>query len=856
MEMPARFGWIQGALPRMKARPSRAVTTSPAVMSIGPLRLPRPGGLTLAIGITLLAVAFIGGITYYSAREFTRRAADKRAANEAQSFAEHSGRLATGDAFAGYLQMLRYADDPILRSPASSPADRQAVMQQFVYLNTNKIASLALANRAGTILASTDTRIDDMRGSEAFNTTRATLGPANSDIILPEAGKSGYVEFTAPLKDDSGAVWAILYGRADPATLWKGTLDASVEGGRNVIINNEGQFSAGVPDTLLRSSWRGVPLQNGSVRADIAGVDSICGLGPVGKDTQIDHGWNVASCLPASLVQVESNRAMGDQGLVTLAAVVLAVAAAAVALRYALGPAAPTIEALPKQAALVEVADAIDAVAITAITEEALDTPDEVDAEAKSADAEPSRPAEARASGGSDSMTPAVANADVDALALIDAYERRNASLAERLRESIQARMMIATTELAEAFRLGSVDPARAAAMHARSLADLEQLRERELRSFAQELHPGLARLGLPAALRALKKDLAPEIDVALDVDPATDSVSGAGGRIRIADGLRLVVFRTLRELLTVGRDAGAMQAEIAVRREGDILGVRVHVPVRGVDDDALAAARLALEAYGAEITIVHHEDSFDLAWAVLAPQSAEPEPVAAAVEDTPDAEVLADDPALEHEADNRPDETDAPEVPRYDATPVPAPNLHVIPASLVDTTPLAERLVSVAEGIGGFELMVEVAADVDARTLAGEPVLPPPIAAELTDLAQVAATALRDAQARGATVTVQLVDGDVFFSATAQAPGGSVDASAFMALRDAIEARDGFFAISRRGDAVTISAQVPTQSGDVPAVVRIEPVPAEDGAADTEDASVLTTADLDALLSGDEPAA
>ena len=135
-------------------------------------------------------------------------------------------------------------------------------------------------------------------------------------------------------------------GRADPATLWKGTLAASVDGGRNVIINSEGLFAAGVPDELLRQPWHGRPLGNGGVRADIAGVDSICGLAPIGKDTQIDRGLNVASCLPASLIQVERHAATGKQALITLAGVVLAIVVASVLLKLLVRDGEPFVAAV------------------------------------------------------------------------------------------------------------------------------------------------------------------------------------------------------------------------------------------------------------------------------------------------------------------------------------------------------------------------------------------------------------------------------------------------------------------------------------------------------------------------------
>ncbi len=355
-----RFGWLRfghaAAVPAPE--PSAAVIDSDPSLPIAPdqtnleatnspfdrvratvsrLSIGRPEPSIAAFAAVIVAVAFLGALTYYGAREFTSRAADRRGADEAASLAQHSARLATGDSFNGYLQILKYAEDPIVRAKATSPADRTSAMQQLLFLNTNKLKSLAVADRAGIVLASTDPSFAELRGSEAFNTTRANLGPANSDIILPEAGKAGYIEFTTPLRDPDGTVWAILYGRSDPAKLWSETLKATVDGSRNVIINNAGQFSAGVPDALLRSSWSGEPLDNGSVRATIDGTESICGLGPIGRETQIDHGWNVASCLPASLMQTEASRALGKQALVTLAGAVLAIVFAGSVIRFSSG---------------------------------------------------------------------------------------------------------------------------------------------------------------------------------------------------------------------------------------------------------------------------------------------------------------------------------------------------------------------------------------------------------------------------------------------------------------------------------------------------------------------------------------
>ncbi|HEU5319190.1 MAG TPA: hypothetical protein VFX28_00210, partial [Methylomirabilota bacterium] len=393
--------------------------------------------------------------------------ANRRAAEEAQSLAAHSSLLATGDAYTAYLQMLRYADDPLVHEKTTPSEQRTAALQQLVYLNTNMFQSLTVADRGGNVLATTDRSIHDMRPSQAFTRTRANLGPTNSDIVLPEPGKPGYVDFGTPLKDAEGSTWAFLIGRAEPSRLWRATRRATVDASRNVIINSNGEFSTGVPNELLGQPWRGVPLENGSVRADIAGVDSICGLGAIGKDTQIDHGWNVASCLPVSLIQAQHGTAIGKQAQVTLAGAVLAAVLAAGLMRAGVRERKPLLM-LPAPAAAGEAAAA----------------------------APPAAPAIDVAPGPQPERAPAPQPppivADVDALALIEAYEERAARLAARLRESVKARLLVAATQADEAYRLVTADAELAATLHARAMEELEGLRERDLRAIGQELHPGM----------------------------------------------------------------------------------------------------------------------------------------------------------------------------------------------------------------------------------------------------------------------------------------------------------------------------------------------------------------------------
>ena len=585
-------------------------TSGTLARTIGRLRTPEPirtlraSPFAAACAAALLAVVLIGALTYYGARRFTGHAANVRASNEASSFAAHSGKLATGDAFDGYIQILRYAEDPVVAARTATNGDRIAAMQRLLYLNTNKFASLTIADRSGLVLASTDPSIQSVRDSQVFAETRANLGPANSDVVLPQAGARGYVEYSAPLKEPDGSTWAILVARADPERLFRSSLAATVDGGRNVIINSQGQFAAGVPGGLLGEPWRGSYVGDGGVRASIVGVDSICGLAPIGKDTQIDRGLNVASCLPTSLIQAEQAQAMDKQGLVTVAGAVLALVLAGGLLRFALtrGGASTTGAALADEAA-----DRGDAT----LEESLVIEPD-------AASVEPAMELPEPELAPPQIPPPVVIQADVDSAALIEAYEARNARLAARLRESVQARLLVATTRAETAFREATQAEAapadraegepdetstHPAGMHADAIARLEIIREHDLRAIGQELHPGLVRLGLGAALRGLQKDLADEVELELDIESGA-ALLGVGPE-GLVTPLRLVMYRFVLDAARALADPDHGVRVAIDSDEEEALSVRVESEgSRGIDERALAATAIALEAYGGRLSI------------------------------------------------------------------------------------------------------------------------------------------------------------------------------------------------------------------------------------------------------------
>ena len=534
-----------------------------------------------ALVVVAAAVAFVAALTYYSADAFSHRAVDQRAAAEADSLSTLTARLATGDAFNTYLEMLRYAEDPAVRDGGTSREDRLKAMRLLLDLNTNNLVSLTVADRSGAVVASTDPKITQVLDSAAYQEARTSLTPGNTDVLVPNAGQPGYIEFAVPVKDAAGSTWGVLLGRADPDRLWKTTLAGAVDGSRSVIVTSTGLMAAGVPQELLGQPWRGQPLSGGGVSTSIAGVSSICGVSPIGVGSPIDRGFSVASCLPASLVASEHDRAIGKQGWITLAGAVLAIVLAGAALYVA------------ERRRLVLLGDFED--------------DDVASTEAGATDPEPSSDAEAAG----EPATVTIA-ADVDAVALIDGFERRNERLSEQLREDIRARMLVAASQAEQAYRRLDPESESDDSLHREAMEELEAVRDRALRAIEQEMYPAVVELGLPNALKSLRRDLADSIDLTLDLDPMADTLEAEDGRRPLAPGLRLVLYRLVLDASRALAERGAAEALVTLARTDGELSLAVESNLDEPADElaaSLATSRLAVEAYGGELEIGREDE-------------------------------------------------------------------------------------------------------------------------------------------------------------------------------------------------------------------------------------------------------
>jgi hypothetical protein len=149
---------------------------------------------------------------------------------------------------------------------------------------------------------------------------------------------------------------------------------------------------------------------------------------------------------------------------------------------------------------------------------------------------------------------------------------------------------MIVTTTLDEARQVEPENAARASELQAEALRDLEDLRTGSLRTMGQELHPGLVRIALAGALRALAQEFEDEIAVTVEVDPASDSVGGGGGRRALPNPVRLALYRLARNSVRDLAQAGAAAAAIEVRRND----AGIAMTITGETEEGIPPSRRA----------------------------------------------------------------------------------------------------------------------------------------------------------------------------------------------------------------------------------------------------------------------
>lgn len=132
---------------------------------------------------------------------------------------------------------------------------------------------------------------------------------------------------------------------------------------------------------------------------------------------------------------------------------------------------------------------------------------------------------------------------------IIIAEERIKQQVAELLHGPIQSRLLIASFKIGQCLQMLPDDPERAASLLHQVRADLEDIRERDIRHASHLLHPSVLQVGLLPALRALARRFEGYFRTRIDYDPRfsrLDRSSGSG----LTGAWRLICYRIVEECL------------------------------------------------------------------------------------------------------------------------------------------------------------------------------------------------------------------------------------------------------------------------------------------------------------------
>lgn len=317
-----RGGPASAAEDRTRPRPA----VSPPLPAPG--RVSHPSLVVVALALVAFTASTVS-VAAYLAVARGPSAGVGRLADEALSLSGHSAYVATSEAYARDIAILRLAEDPALRS--DDPAGRAASLRRLLEQPSNMFDSLAVIGPDGRVLATTDPAIVDVHASAAFLVALAQRTVASS-ALPPQDGAPPMADYAVPLANADGSVAGVLLARTSAARLWPLTLATTIDGSRNLIVDADGNVIAGGPAGAAGRPWRAQPDARGTVRTELDGAAAICGVGVIGEGTPLDVGWRVASCLPASLAAASGDMSLRRYILTTATAAGVAVVIAAVVL--------------------------------------------------------------------------------------------------------------------------------------------------------------------------------------------------------------------------------------------------------------------------------------------------------------------------------------------------------------------------------------------------------------------------------------------------------------------------------------------------------------------------------------------
>ena len=174
---------------------------------------------------------------------------------------------------------------------------------------------------------------------------------------------------------------------------------------------------------------------------------------------------------------------------------------------------------------------------------------------------------------------------------VIAAEERTRREVAELLHGRVQNRLLVAWNRLGLTEELWASDPERARDLLIEARAELDEIREQEIRRAGYLLHPSFIREGLGPAVRELAGRFEDALDVVVEVDPRLEELD-TPVRNALPEQVRLGAFRVVEEaLLNVLRHAQSRQAIVRLGLESDD---RLTIEVRdeGVGFDTASVER------------------------------------------------------------------------------------------------------------------------------------------------------------------------------------------------------------------------------------------------------------------------
>ena len=132
---------------------------------------------------------------------------------------------------------------------------------------------------------------------------------------------------------------------------------------------------------------------------------------------------------------------------------------------------------------------------------------------------------------------------------IVGAQEEVRRAIAEELHGHVQTRLMVLHMQLADAIRDTPELPEELRESLEKIAADLDDLRENEIRQLSHRLHPSIIKLNLSAGLRFLQDQYERAIPISLEITEEVQSRESGGGS-SFPLNVRLGLYRVVEEAL------------------------------------------------------------------------------------------------------------------------------------------------------------------------------------------------------------------------------------------------------------------------------------------------------------------